>query len=232
MDNIHRAIDPEECVRASKPSFGSHAPTRVSARLSIPLMVALGILAAGCAGAPPTPVAPGASEPLADDEGFLVIQIDTAVTVERVQAGALEVARDLPAGEYVWIIRAKADRYRWDGIRLAAQLHGDSTIRPEPAGVYNEKEFDFSLEAGQVNYPGHLLIELVTPSAGIGAGVSIRNRNHSAMAIRKLAKTHAKLLAAHPIRYAGSSGDGFLDFYTRERDRLAVKSTAAEPVKR
>jgi hypothetical protein len=231
MGIAHPAIDPEERVRSSKPSFESHAPIRVSAGLLVSFVIALGILAVGCAGAPPTPVAPGASEPLADDEGFLVIHIDTAVTVEKVRAGPIEVARDLPAGEYVWIIRAKADHYRWDGIRLAAQLQGSSTIRPEPGGVLNEKEFDFSLEAGQVNYPGHLLIELVSPSAGIGSGVSIRNRNHSAMAIRKLAKTHSKLLAAHPIRYAGSSGDGFLEFYTQERDRLGAKATGVERVK-
>lgn len=217
-------------MRASKPSFESHSPIRVAAGLSILLGVALGILAAGCAGAPPTPVASGASEPLADDEGFLVVHIDTAITVERVQAGSLEVARDLPAGEYVWIIRAKADRYRWDEVRLAAQLHGTSTIRPEPAGVFNEAEFDFSLEAGKINYPGHLLIELVSPTGGVGSGVSVRNRNHSAMAIRKLAKSHSTLLAAHPIRYAGSSGDGFLEFYTRERDRLGATSNGSEPL--
>ncbi|MBY0401358.1 hypothetical protein K2X89_13750, partial [Myxococcota bacterium] len=134
----------------------------------------------------------------------------------------------LQAGEYLWLVRAKAGRYRWSEIRLAAQTIGSDTMRLEAVSETKEEEFLFEVEAGKINYPGHLVIEPSDSRWGIAAGVDVRNRNHSAMAIRKLLRSHRELLSAHPIHYAGSGIDGFLDFYTHERDRLRSAASVAD----
>ena len=138
------------------------------------------------------------------------------------------IARDLPVGRHLWIIRAKAGQYRWGGIRLLAQDHGSATIRPERKLESGRDEFAFDVEAGKINYPGHLLVRLRAPALGMRSGLSIRNRNHAAMAIRLLSKSHPDLIASRPIRNAGTSGDRFLDFYSRERDRLLAEPSARD----
>ncbi len=185
--------------------------------------VALGVLVlmlAGCAGAPPAAIKPGPFEPLAENEGYLVVQIGNSLAVSEVVAGGLVLARDLQPGEHLWLTRVKAGRYRFSSVRIGAVGPRSPVLRPKPFGVLNEREFDFEVEAGKINYPGHLLVRFYDPKAGAGSGIVVRNRNHSAMAIRELSKSHPELIAAHPLRYAGYSGDGFLEFYTRERDRL------------
>lgn len=210
------------------PSTDTCPPLRSAGRRScrvrfVLLLVVFAGLHAGCAGRPPTPVAPGASSSLAADEGFLVVHVDAELVVEKLDAGLLPIARDLPVGDHLWIIRAKAGRYRWSGIRLLAQDHGSATIRPKREDESALDEFAFDIEAGKINYPGHLLVRLRAPALGIRSGLSIRSRNHAAMAIRRLSKSHPELIESRPIRNAGTSGDRFLDFYSRERDRLRAE---------
>jgi hypothetical protein len=192
----------------------------LSGSLSGCLLVALLVLQSSCASGPSEIVHPGRFERLAGGEGFLVIHVDAELGVEKLDAGRIPIARDLPVGNHLWIIRAKAGRYRWTGVRLVAQRHGSDTIKPDHERESGADEFSFDVEEGKINYPGHLLIRLRMPALGIASGVSIRNRNHSAMAIRRLSKSHPELIAGHPIRYAGTSGDRFLQFYTQERSRL------------
>lgn len=185
------------------------------------LLALLAGFAVGCASAPPAAVPPGAFEPLADGEGFLVVQVDSDVAVDRIRMDGRVVVSDLQPGQHLWLIRMQAGRQRWSTVKLQQQLQAESEIRPQAEGVLNEQEFELDVEAGAVNYPGEIVIRMRVPEYGVGSGFTVRNRNHSAIAIRKLLKSHPALLAAHPIRYAGSSGDEFLEFYSRERDRLA-----------
>jgi hypothetical protein len=193
------------------------------------VLVALALLA--CAGGPPLAEPPGPTVPLAADEGFVVIQIDTDVGVEHIQLDHRDIVRDLQPGEHLWLIRMKAGRKRWTSVRLMPQSRTEDAIEPEAKGVLNEKEFEFDVQAGAINYPGELIVRFGVEDFGIGSGVSVRNRNHSAMAIRRLAKSHAKLLADHPLRYAGGSGDEFLQFYTQERDRMKASGGARAAAK-
>jgi len=191
--------------------------TRRTAHRLASALFASSLLLSGCASAPPASVKPGPFEPLGAGEGFLVVQVDTELGIERLQADRAVIARDLQPGEHLWLIRLPAGRYRWSEVRLTAQWHGTKTIRPETFTARDDREFSFDVEAGAVNYPGEIVIRLRDDDAGIVDGLSLRNRNHSAIAVRTLAKTHAPLLAAHPIRYAGESGDEFLQYYTRMR---------------
>ena len=183
-------------------------------------------LIVACAGGPPLAVKPGPFEPLAKGEGFLVVQVDTDLAIERIDAGSHPIVRDLQPGRHLWLVRMKAGKMRWTGIRLVAQAGNTSAIELESQGVLNEREFEFDVEEGAINYPGEIVVRMYTPEWGVGAGVTVRNRNHSAMAVRRLSKSHPELVAAHPIRYAGSSGDEFLQFYTQKR--AAVRGEASE----
>lgn len=179
------------------------------------------LLSSSCAKAPLQAVTPGPFEPLAEGEGFLVVHVDTTYAIEKLDAGSIAIARDLQPGAYLWLVRAKEGRYRWSGVRLAAQTVGSSTIRLEAVSATKEEEFEFTVEPGRINYPGHLVIGSDAETSGIAAGIEIRHRNRSAMAVRKLLRSHPDLMAAFPIHYSGTSEDEFLDYYTRERDRLA-----------
>jgi len=200
---------------------------RMVRRLGLTTMLAC--LLGACAGAPPAIVVPGAFDPLEPGVGFLVVQIDSDLGVERIQAGGIVMAQDLHAGRHIWLVRMKEGPYRWTDVRLVAAQSRDATIRPEAITVKNEREFVFEVEAGQLNYPGEIVIRMRDPDRGIAAGVTVRNRNHSAMALRKLMKTHSELVAAHPARYAGWSGDEFLQFYTREREARRESARAKRP---
>ena len=206
---------------------GLHDRGPVSLGHLVAFFLALGLLACASS-APPPSVKPGPFEPLKSDEGFLVVQIDSDLGIERLDAGTRVVVRDLQPGQHLWMIRMQAGSYHWTGVRLIAQSHGTKVIRPDTVGVLEKKEFEFGVEAGAVNYPGEIVIRMDAPEYGLESGVTFRNRNHSAMAIRKLSKSHAALLAAHPIRYSGSGADGFLQFYTRARD--ARSRTKPAPV--
>ena len=82
--------------------------------------------------------------------------------------------------------------------------------------------------AGAINYPGELMLHAEYGRCGEVRTVRIRNRNHSAMALRSLSKSHGPILEHFPLRYGGRSGDGFLEFFDRERARVA-KQTIHEP---
>lgn len=174
----------------------------------------------GCAGGPPPAVPPVPGQTLGGDEGFVVIQVDSELAIERLEANGRPIAFGLQPGQHLWLVRMRAGRQCWTAVRFEIQASNERSIRPEAKGVLNEKEFEFTVEAGAINYPGEIIVRMNAPEYGARSGFSVRNRNHSAIAIRKLMKTHADLLEAHPIRYAGSSGDEFLQFYTKERDRL------------
>lgn len=179
-------------------------------------------LALACAKPAPVRVVPGADERLAADEGFVIIAVDTDVGIADLRLDKFSIAGNLQPDRHLWIVKMKAGRYRWRSVRLVAHRAGEKEIRPEAINVLNEREFDFEVEPGYVNYPGEIIVRLNVPQYGIEMGVSVRNRNHSAMAIRRLEKTDAALLGKHPLRYAGMSGDGFLEFYSKSRDRVAA----------
>lgn len=185
--------------------------------VSIALVVLSIALFAGCASAPPAAVRPGPFEPLEKGVGFLVIQIDAEVGIARLDLDGWAVVRDLQAGQHLWLVRMKAGNYRWTAARLAPQNVASGMIETKQIDVLDQEEFEFEVEAGQVNYPGEIVVWLADQEDGIWGGVSFRNRNHSAMAIRKLSKSHPELIAAHPLRYAGSRRDEFLQFYTQSR---------------
>ena len=205
------------------------SPARVL-RLPIEALVVCLLVLGACAVATPRPPIPSSTTAsLAEGRGYVVVHVDTNTVVDELHAGRELIGQALPAGQHIWLIELPAGRHAWTGVRITFRDHA-KTYRPEQFVGLNEREFEFDVVEGRINYPGELVIRTDPKSyrfavhrgrAGWVWNISIRNRNHSAMAIRRLAKTFDGLLASHPIRYAGTSGDGFLDYYSRERGRLA-----------
>ena len=201
-------------------------------------LVVVSLALAGCGSTRPIPVVfPGLPLSLAEDQGLLIVQIDTNSSIQRISAGASVVSENLPKGRHIWIASLPSGRYAWSEVRI--EFQGIRQIyRPGQFKRLNEHEFEFDVVAGQINYPGELMIrtdpgsyhfDVYRGRAGYFWDISIRNRNHSAMAIRSLMKSHAMLLDEYPVRYAGSSGDGFLDFYGKEKARVRTSAGTTRP---
>jgi hypothetical protein len=184
------------------------------------LVFLIGALAgsAGCVGSVDRheAVLPNTSATLDANEGLLIVQIDTDVPVERVLLTSGAVATALPKGQHLWVIRLPAGRYGWHRVDLGDQSGIDSNFFMRDIDLIRENEFEFEVLSGAINYPGGLIIRTNARYRSSEA-VLIRNRNHSAMAVRRLIEAYESLLDAYPIRYAGWSGDGFLEFYSQER---------------
>ncbi|MFK7897058.1 MAG: hypothetical protein AB8G23_14530 [Myxococcota bacterium] len=158
---------------------------------------------------------------MAAEEGILIVQIDTDLPLASVDLGSGRVATNLPAGQHLWMIPAKAGRDEW--ARFVVSVGGGAThsVSMSEVNVRFDDEFEFDVEAGAVNYPGELIIRSDGWS-GSSPDVVVRNRNHSAMAVRRLRERHGAELDRLPLRYGGRSQDGFLSYYTRVRDQVAA----------
>lgn len=191
----------------------------------------------GCASPPPAEVvAPGSILALPENVGIVVIHVDTNAPLIGLDANGKPIAGELAAGRYAWLVRLPAGEYAWTDIAFAADPKAKSTpswcpprrvVRFNPLtdlqGVENS-EYEFDVEAGAINYPGELILRAEYNICGTVVGVNIRNRNHSAMAVQSLMKTHTSIVDDLPIRYAGSSGDEFLKFFAQERARVAARA--------
>ena len=167
-------------------------------------------------------VEPGTPVELREDEGLLIVHVDTDVHLKRISIRSGTVATELPEGDHLWIVRARAGNSGWRRVDFGKEVGRRAYIFVEQWDGLNENEFKFDIKAGRINYPGALIVRSKKSEPGWPRGwISVRNRNHSAMAIRRLLKEHPVLLESLPIRFGGSSGDEFLKFYTTERDRVS-----------
>lgn len=179
----------------------------------IALVLWLGL---ACAGPPPRPVPFGMPVELAEDEGLLVVQVDSEIAIESLWLDRVRVSDGLPSGQHLWLIVLKAGDYRWKEIRFGAD--GRSNHRH----VFDrEDDYRMDVVAGHINYPG----ELVVRTQG---GIEVRNRNHAGMAVRRLQSLAPGLIRSIPLRHAGASGDTFLDSYRRKLDASPVPTPSAE----
>lgn len=178
------------------------------------------MLLGGCATHRMEVVFPGVAIELGENEGLLILHVDTDVELERVSLRSDVVATDLPAGDHLWIVRMPAKRFSWQRISFGKEAGRRRDVLVTRLEGVDDDEFEFDVLAGHINYPGTLIVRSTSVPGWQRGWVWIRNRNHSAMAIRALLKSHPRLLESMPIRYGGTSGDEFLQFYTEERNRV------------
>jgi len=174
--------------------------------------VCVAALTLGCAGPAVQPL--GATAPqLGADEGLLILHVDSDVPIADLQLNRGSAARSVARGHHVWLVRAPAGSYRWAKLRLGSEAGSAGFLRLE-----RDAEFAFQIRPGASNYPGALIVRAHPTTRSAAGAVRVRNRNHAAMAVRRLRDRHAALLEAYPLVYGGASGDSFLDYYTGQRD--------------
>ncbi len=193
------------------------AASQRSAILLLPTFLLVGIL--GCAASLIVPIDASGPIELAPNEALLIVHIDTEVALERLVLNNRSVARSLAEGRHVWMVRVPVGSYSWKRIEIGKQLRYREKYRLE-----SDEEMSFEVEAGKINYPGELVVRRSPQSSWRNRILIVRNRNHSAMVVRDLKGSHDALLSSFPLHYAGSSGDGFLEYYMKQRYQSATES--------
>jgi hypothetical protein len=202
--------------------------TSASSSLSViflfPALILVGVL--GCA---PLVVPIDASAPieLAPSEALLIIHIDTEIALERLWLNSRPFAQSLGKGRFAWMVRVRSGSYRWQRIELGSQTRNRLKYQ-----LGSDEELSFEVQAGKINYPGELVIRSGPEALWGNQTLIVRNRNHSAMMVREMRDSYDSILRSLPLHYAGPSGDGFLEYYTRNRERSAAESNGAENRKR
>jgi len=159
---------------------------------------------------------------LAEDEGLLVVQVDSEIAIETFWLDRVRVSGGLSSGRHLRLIALKAGDYRWKEIRFGADA------RSAHRRLFDrEDDFRMDVVAGRISYPGELVIRAVEARRSIGLGIEVRNQNHAGMAVRHLQSLAPGLIRSRPLRHAGSSGDTFLDSYQQKLDASPLPTPSA-----
>jgi hypothetical protein len=186
----------------------------------LPALILSGIL--GCAAPLVVPIDASGPIELAPNQALLIIHIDTDIALENLFLNHRSVAKALGKGRHIWMTRVAEGRYRWKRIEIGKDPRDRSKYLLDP-----DEELSFEVKAGKINYPGELMIRSGTLSRWGEGDLIVRNRNHSAMAVRELRDSYDSILRSFPLHYAGFSGDGFLEYYMRKREGPAAESSGA-----
>jgi len=201
-----------------------HPATRRVLHLT-PLL--LGVLLAGCTTIRFQPVDPTLPIALTENEGLLIVHIDTDREILRLGLSAARIDERIAKGRHIWITRAKAGSYSWQSVTLADKRASGERFRLDRKAYPRPKELDFVVEPGVINYAGELIIRFVS-QRGLRQWISVRHRNHAAMALRELPKSFAGILDAYPLRSAGTGDDAFLEFWSSERERIRREASDSD----
>jgi hypothetical protein len=176
-------------------------------------------LASGCVSS--RPIAPGEIPTLAADEGILVLDVESAVPVERLALNGVVVAEFLEPGRRLALLVVGAGSYRWTSIQIPGAF-GSLRFR-----MRREDEWTFRVEPGRINYIGRLEVE--ERRSGLGPVQLLgRNVNRSAMAWVELKKRFPLVVERYPVVYSGPAKDEFLaQLATLQASRRAAAAPSA-----
>lgn len=182
------------------PAARTARPIRPLTFLSLAIVVCSAELLA-CA--PMTPLVPHEFEGLAPDEGIVLFFIESNRSLQEISIAHRQKLRGIMMGSEVRVMVARAGSYRWDG-----------AVEPRPMGSARFRfQWDdsarFEVEAGKVNYPGHLSLTFA------GNVLYVRVLNRSSEALDYLENSEPWLLDAFPVTFSGSSRDDFLVEFQR-----------------
>jgi len=184
---------------------------RLIVRRCLPLVVSLALVGLGCAHEPLVGVGDGPIR-LEEGEGLLVVDIDadfrlTLLVIDGRRLWRNEYTRPLE------VVRLEAGRYSMDRA-LEHSIDGSGWVYPLESIPGN----DFEVVAGEICYPGTLVIERDQRARAYAA----RFVNRSGHVLQRLEQEHPKLLSAFPLSYTGPTKDDFLREYFAARRRLAT----------
>lgn len=178
------------------------------------------VLATGHAQAQLRAVPPGEIPELRDNEGLVVVAVDTDIDLYRVRltrngrmfgSGTMQ---GLGAGRNHALYVATEGDYEWADLWLIRQIR--YPLRKDP-------EFAFSVSPGTISYPGDLLFRPLTPWR---AQMQMYNRGLAAM--DWLEDHHPGLLARYGMVYTGHYPDPFPAFYLQQHHTRGLGAAAAQ----
>lgn len=172
-------------------------------------------------------IEPGEPLRLDPDEGLVVVSFETEITVRNVRierVGRVAVApllKDLPIGRTVALYAAKSGRYRW--VRV---VYAQTETWNFYYSVRNDKEFEFDVVAGKLNYAGDGVF-----GADDNRNLYLHMANRSLRVIDWLKATHPEVIGQYPLTYNGHFPDPFPAFYEESlaRGRLPEDPNAGLP---
>jgi hypothetical protein len=191
------------------------------------LSCVIAVSLAGCTSSYFVRIEPATAFQLADNEALLVIQIDTDLPIDRLELSGLTIRESIEAGRHFWVVKVRPGPQTWRMIHIAGNTRHAGSYRIRSSKYARASELDFDLQAGVINYAGELIIRRAG-SRGLQTWISVRIRNHAAMALRDLEQKYGDLLDHYSIRMAGSSGDAFVEFYASERARIGRQKAESE----
>ena len=193
--------------RLTRPAF------RIVAFLALAVGAAGGLPCQGLAHAGGMyPVDADAMPELADDEGLVLVVVDSSIQLDGVylrKQGAMTntgVLRKASPGRHLRVFRVEAGEYIWDSVRT-------------PSGVVykliDDPEFHFDVRPGQIVYAGDLSFR---PQGASSAYIHTGNRG--LLAIDWLESVHPRLYQRYPFSFSGHYPDPFPAFYQQARKQL------------
>lgn len=162
-------------------------------------------------------VGPGSMPKLTDNEGLLLVAVDTNISL-----GAVHVRKDgkmldagvlsrLPAGRTLRLFTAPAGHYRF------SEIAPFSVFRYK---LSNNPEYEFDVQPGRITYVGDLVFR---PTGFFSADIRIANRGLTAL--DWLEAEHPAVFQRYPFAYVGHYPDPFPDFYRQLRKAAGDKPT-------
>src|SRR5262249_54706093 len=175
------------------------------------------VAGAGCVTARPIPA--GTVPTLGPDEGILVVDVETAVPIERLLLSGATAAEHLEPGHALRTIVVRSGEYRWSGLRIHG-AYGIVRYR-----VDRDEEWTLRVVAGRINYPGTLVIHKRRNAIGSALAGGVENR--SARTWLELKRSAPELLARYGVSYGGAQPDAFLAELEKVRAAHSTRPTAA-----
>lgn len=172
--------------------------------------------------------APTALTPLRDgtvaldsDEGILIIDVDANFPIGLLRIGDREIRR-LAMGPNVRAVRVPAGRYRFEFADSERSLTWTAPFQRYGLDWLDGNQLD--VRAGEINYPGRLILRVEHGSLWFSA----RLVNRSSAILPVLQARYPEMLRAHPLRYSGPTPDAFFDVYFDTRRALQPHAPAGD----
>lgn len=156
---------------------------------------------------------PGDLPKLKEDEGLLVVSVDTSAalgSVKFLRVGTFfggDVLSHVPAGRTIQLYVVPAGRYQWVKVNLVDAFRWSSILT-----LSDDPEYTFDVKAGQITYAGELVLR---PMGLFKSRVRVANR--SLPVIDWLQEKFPELYKRYSFVYSGHYSDPFPEFYRKER---------------
>ncbi|MBL8297145.1 MAG: S9 family peptidase [Rhodanobacteraceae bacterium] len=140
--------------------------------------------------------------PLSEGEGWIAVIVDNSAHISSLRLdgpGLLgdDLVKNLGDGRNVRVVRAKAGKYRWSMM----------TRRDGYLSLKRDAQFEFTVEAGKLNYPGNFVVE----SVGFNS-VRYYRSNRASQTMMGLDLAFKGLREKYPWRNDLPSPDPFTEF--------------------